>query len=57
MITSSARVIIAAAGGDEKKAKLDLNLLTNGTSWKTYQDSKGLTAWSIDTVSSSNVQQ
>ena len=51
MITSSARVIIAAAGGDEKKAKMEINLLGPGTSFKSYQDSKGLTAFCIDTVS------
>lgn len=51
MITSSARVIIAAAGGDEKKAKVEISLLASTTSYKSYQDSKGLTAWSVDTVS------
>lgn len=54
MITSSAHVIIAEAGGDVKKAKTDINLLTSGTSWRTFQDAKGLTAWCIDTVSISS---
>ncbi|GAB7356476.1 hypothetical protein MBLNU459_g7238t1 [Dothideomycetes sp. NU459] len=49
MITSSAHIVIAEAGGDVKKAKLDINLLTSGTSWKSFQDAKGLTAWCIDT--------
>ncbi|KAK5107506.1 hypothetical protein LTR62_001078 [Meristemomyces frigidus] len=49
LITSSARVIIAAAGGNEKKAKSELSLLGNGTVWRSYVDSKGLTAWSLDT--------
>ncbi|KAF7846552.1 hypothetical protein BT93_L4168 [Corymbia citriodora subsp. variegata] len=48
MITSSARVIIAAAGGDEKKAKMEVNLLSQGTTWRSFQDTKGLTAWCID---------
>lgn len=51
MITSSARLIIAAAGGDEKKAKSEVSLLSSSTTWKTFQDAKGLTVWSIDTVS------
>ncbi|KAJ9620225.1 serine/threonine protein kinase [Taxawa tesnikishii (nom. ined.)] len=49
MITSSARLIIAAAGGDEKKAKSEVSLLSSSTTWKTFQDAKGLTVWSIDT--------
>ncbi|KAK4543234.1 hypothetical protein LTR36_005784 [Oleoguttula mirabilis] len=48
LITSSARLIIAAAGGNEKKAKMEVNLLASGTSWKSFVDSKGLTAWSLD---------
>lgn len=51
MITSSARIIMAAAGGDEKKTKMELSLLGQGTTWKSYKDSKGLTAWCVDTVS------
>ncbi|KAF2840184.1 kinase-like protein [Patellaria atrata CBS 101060] len=49
MITSSARVILAAAGGDEKKTKMEISLLGPSTSWKSFKDSKGLTAWCIDT--------
>lgn len=52
LITSSARLVIAAAGGNEKKAKMEVNLLAPGTSWKSFVDSKGLTAWSLDTVRS-----
>jgi 3-phosphoinositide dependent protein kinase-1 len=55
LITSSARVIIAAAGGNEKKAKMEVSLVgsggSSGTSWKSYVDAKGLTAWQLDTVS------
>jgi len=51
MITSSARIVLAAAGGDEKKAKMDIPLMSQGTTWKSYKDSKGLTAWCVDTVS------
>lgn len=51
MITSSARIVIAAAGGEEKKVKAEIALLADGCSWKTMQDSKGLTYWTVDTVS------
>ena len=51
IITSSARIIIAAAGGDEKKAKMDISLLGQGSVWKSYKDSRGLTCWCVDTVS------
>ena len=50
LITSSARIVLAAEGGKEKKAKMDLNLLSAGCAWKSYVDVKGLTAWSVDTV-------
>ncbi|KAK0319700.1 serine/threonine protein kinase [Friedmanniomyces endolithicus] len=49
LITSAARVVIAPAGGNEKKAKMDLSLLVGGSSWKSYIDAKGLTAWQLDT--------
>lgn len=50
LITSNARVILAPAGGNEKKIKMEIPLVSPGCSWKSYVDSKGLTAWSIDTV-------
>lgn len=51
MVTSSGRIILAASGGDEKKAKLEIQLLAPDTTWKSYKDSKGLTVWSVNTVS------
>ena len=51
LITSRARLVIAAAGGNEKKAKMEVNCLASGTSWKSYLDAKGLTAFQLDTVS------
>ena len=51
LITSRARLVIAAAGGKEKKAKNEVNCLANGASWKSYVDAKGLTAFQLDTVS------
>jgi 3-phosphoinositide dependent protein kinase-1 len=51
MVTSSGRIILAASGGDEKKAKLEITLLSPGTSWRCFKDNKGLTIWCVDTVS------
>lgn len=51
LITSSARLVVAAAGGNEKKAKLEINLTANASTCKSSVDAKGLTYWSIDTVS------
>lgn len=50
MITSSARVLMVAAGGDEKKTKSEISLIAANCAWKKVQDSKGLNHWSIDTV-------
>lgn len=50
MVTSSAHIIMAAAGGDEKKSKTDIPLLGAGCTWRSVQDSKGLTSWRVDTV-------
>ena len=52
MVTSSGRIIMAAAGGDEKKTKSEVSLLEPGCTWRKMQDPKGLSYWSVDTVSS-----
>lgn len=54
LITSSARLVVAATGGNEKKAKLEINLAAPGAAWKSCVDAKGLTYWSFDTVSRSH---
>lgn len=51
MVTTSGRIVMVAAGGEEKKTKTELSLLDAGCTWKAVKDSKGLTYWSIDTVS------
>jgi len=51
MITSTARILVAAAGGNEKKVKLEIALSTPGVVYKSYQDSRGLTAFSVESVS------
>lgn len=50
MITSNARVLMCAAGTNDKKLKEEVSLLASGCSWKGFQDSKGLTAWLVETV-------
>ena len=51
MVTSSARVIMAEPGGQEKKTKIEVPLLTAGCAWRKLQDPRGLTYWTIETVS------
>ena len=50
MITSNARVLMCAAGTNDKKLKEEVSLLSAGCAWRSYQDSKGLTAWLVETV-------
>ena len=56
MITSSARLILAAAGGAEKKAKMEVSLLGPSVTWSSQKDSKGITFWFIETVSTTCVE-
>ncbi|QIW97720.1 hypothetical protein AMS68_003238 [Peltaster fructicola] len=49
LITSNARLIVAAAGGNEKKAKMDISFAASTTSWTEFVDPKGLTGWALDT--------
>ncbi|KAM0242087.1 hypothetical protein ACHAP5_007407 [Fusarium lateritium] len=49
MITSSARIVLAPAGGEEKRAKQELSLLGSDCSWKTQVDAKGQTVWCVNT--------
>jgi len=49
LITSCARLVVAATGGNEKKAKMELNLAAPGATWQSYVDAKGLTYWCFDT--------
>ena len=50
MITSNARVLMCAVGTSDKKLKEEVSLLPAGSSWKSFQDSKGLTAWLVESV-------
>ncbi|KAJ5174648.1 Serine/threonine-protein kinase PKH2 [Penicillium canariense] len=49
MVTSAGRIILAAAGGDEKKAKLEIPLLEPGTHYRSTTDAKGHSSWIVDT--------
>lgn len=50
MVTSSGRIVLAPAGGDEKRAKQELSLLAPDCAWRTQIDAKGQTVWCVDTV-------
>ena len=49
MVTSSARVVIATLGGS-KESKGEMSLLNPKAQVKSFQDSKGVTAWCVDLV-------
>jgi len=51
IVTSSGRLIMAPAGGDEKRAKQELSLLASDCYWRAQVDAKGQPVWVIDTVS------
>jgi len=51
MITSSARIVIAPAGGEKKEAKYVIDLTESDVSWKSQLDAKGYTVWCVFTVS------
>ncbi|KAH7146562.1 kinase-like domain-containing protein [Dactylonectria macrodidyma] len=41
MITSSGRIVLAPAGGEEKRAKQEISLMAQDCSWRTQKDAKG----------------
>jgi 3-phosphoinositide dependent protein kinase-1 len=50
MITSNARILLCASGTNDKKLKEEVSVLSPGCTWRSFQDSKGLTAWCVETV-------
>ncbi|AEO71062.1 uncharacterized protein THITE_2123045 [Thermothielavioides terrestris NRRL 8126] len=48
MVTSSGRIVLAPAGGEEKRAKQEISLLAPDCTWKTQIDAKGQTVWCVD---------
>ncbi len=55
MVTSSARIILAEAGGNEKKSKTEIPLLQSGCEFSSSTDAKGVTHWTVDTVSNNRL--
>lgn len=51
MVTSSGRIVLAPAGGEEKRAKQDISLLAPDCAWRSQVDVKGQVIWCVDTVS------
>ncbi|UNI19738.1 Non-specific serine/threonine protein kinase [Purpureocillium takamizusanense] len=49
MITSSGRIVLAPAGGEEKRTKHELSLLSADCTWRSQQDAKGQLIWCVDT--------
>ncbi|KAK3944485.1 Serine/threonine-protein kinase ksg1 [Diplogelasinospora grovesii] len=49
MITSSGRIVLAPAGGEEKRAKQEISLLAPDCVWRTQVDAKGRMIWCVDT--------
>lgn len=52
MITSSGRIVLAPAGGEEKRSKQEISLVGPDCVWRTQLDAKGQMVWCVDTVSS-----
>ncbi|KAJ9132595.1 Serine/threonine-protein kinase ksg1 [Pleurostoma richardsiae] len=48
MVTSSGRIVLAPAGGEEKRAKQEISLLAPDCSWRSQVDAKGQTVLCID---------
>jgi len=51
MVTSSGRIVLAPAGGEEKRSKQEISLLAPDCTWKSHIDAKGQAVWCVDTVS------
>ncbi len=51
MVTSSGRIVLAPAGGEEKRAKQEISLLAPDCAWRSQVDVKGQVIWCVDTVS------
>ncbi|KAK0741062.1 kinase-like domain-containing protein [Schizothecium vesticola] len=49
MITSSGRIVLAPAGGEEKRSKQEISLVGPDCVWRTQLDAKGQTVWCVDT--------
>ncbi|KAG6001801.1 hypothetical protein E4U21_003790 [Claviceps maximensis] len=50
LVTTCGRIVLAPAGGEEKRAKRELSLLTSDATWKTQRDAKGQLVWCVDSA-------
>jgi 3-phosphoinositide dependent protein kinase-1 len=50
MVTSGGRIILAPAGGEDKRTKQEISLTAPDCSWRTQKDAKGQLVWCVDTV-------
>lgn len=51
IVTSSGRIVMAPAGGEDKRTKQELSILAPDCTWRTQHDAKGQLVWCVDTVS------
>lgn len=51
MVTTSGRIILAPAGGEDKRSKQEIPLLSTSCTWRSNVDAKGQPVWCVDTVS------
>lgn len=51
MVTSSGRIVMAPAGGEDKRAKQEISLLAPDAAWRCQVDAKGQMVWCCDSVS------
>ena len=50
MVTTSGRIVLAPAGGEDKRAKQEISLLRSDCSWRVQKDAKGQLVWMVDSV-------
>ncbi|PFH55399.1 hypothetical protein XA68_18406 [Ophiocordyceps unilateralis] len=48
MITTGGRIILAPAGGEEKRLKQEISLLSPDCNWRSQRDAKGQTVWCVN---------
>lgn len=51
LVTSSGRIVMVPAGGEDKRIKQELSLLAPDCTWRTQHDAKGQLVWCVDIVS------
>jgi 3-phosphoinositide dependent protein kinase-1 len=51
IVTSSGRIVMAPAGGEDKRLKQEISILAPDCTWRTQHDAKGQLVWCVDTVS------